>query len=74
MKCHNFHVFKMKIIKSAWSVTLLLLKVLKSVTLQAFWLILGENHSKRLERHTFLAKSMKNVTLQAFLLSLSENH
>ena len=45
------------------------------MTLQAFWLILDENHGKRLECHTFLAKKHeKSVTLQAFLHSLGENH
>ena len=47
----------------------------KSVTLQAFLLILGENHRKRLECHTLLAKKHeKSMTLQAFLLILGENN
>ena len=63
----RFDWFYVKIIENAWGVTLFLLKTLKSLTLQAFWLILGESHWKRLVRHTFLAKKHeKGVTLQAF--------
>ena len=65
----------MKIIANAWSVTLFLQKAWKSVTLQAFLLILGENHWKRLECHTFLARKHQQVWhSKFFLLCLDENH
>ena len=50
-----------EIIENAWSVTLFLLKNMKSMTLQAFLLILFENHGKRLECHTSLAKKHEQV-------------
>ena len=45
--------------KSAWSVTLFLLKTWKSMTLQAFLLILDGNHWKRLGCHAFLSHNME---------------
>ena len=52
----RFCWFYVQIMEDAWSVTLFLLKSMKKLTLQAFWLIWCENHGKRLECHTFLAK------------------
>ena len=49
----RFSGLSLKIIKNNGSATLFLIKSWKRVTLQACLLVLGENHGKRLECHTF---------------------
>ena len=59
---------------NAWSVTLFLLKNMKSVGLQACWLILGEIMENAWNVTLFLLKNMNSVTLRTFSLILGENH